>query len=424
MAGTAAATIYVDHRENAKERFSNKRSPVSYFDKVLDANNRKHSAKFAGAGGGIINYVVKEIPVGDYCIVLHGGILAAAIERKEWKDLSASIVDKRIDRQAKELRAAEQKYECKIFILAEGDFTRSDDAARKRKHEMKFSVLHTKLRHELIRGIPFVQSKDCEHSVKIIVNLARDFIQLHARGEIAFPLQKHAGNDDFLLLSAYARKIHELNDKFRGLAAIAGNNEGISTLLSTIDGISDDIDFASSEIPKPETNDTIGSLINDLPEEFAKRRVAGDSDIRLEMWMAIPGVTANSAPAISEMYHISDLFMKTGEKEELSGISKKLYNIRYPSGARVGERADKIIKNFLTKASSRAAGVKVMSAIPQVTEKAASNILNIYSMSELCDKTRVDVNNLESISRSEKTTIGKALAKKILSFIQKDTAVL
>ena len=105
-----------------------KKSPVSYFDKTVDASNRKYGKKPLSAGGGMIDYNIREVPTGDYCIVLcspngGAGILAAAIERKEWNDLASSITDTRATKQASGFKKAKQEYGCKVYFLAEGNFS-------------------------------------------------------------------------------------------------------------------------------------------------------------------------------------------------------------------------------------------------------------------------------------------------------------
>jgi hypothetical protein len=136
------------------------------------------------------------------------------------------------------------------------------------------------------------------------------------------------------------------------------------------------------------------------------------------MWEAIPGITRNSSPLISQEYHLSDLFMATGNAEELDVIQANIREMKFASGARVGKQAEKIIANFRTTAKSRAAGIHVLSAIPQVTENAAKNILDMYTMERICNPEEFTEDNLQGVMRSAKMKIGTALAKKIITFIQ------
>lgn len=413
---SVSATIYIDHRENAMERSgSTKLSPVSYFDKAIDASNRKHANKPLSGGGGTINYVVREVPTGDYCIVLrapgnNNGILAAAIERKEWKDLAASIKDGRASGQSSALKAAKQEYGCKVYFLAEGGFTYKDDTRVGGKHGMPFAALHTKLRHELLRGVPFIQCKDAEHTVDVIVKIARDLVQLYARKEIEFPLQTNGNR----LVNAYVQSICRLNAKFRTLS------EDTDPVIQVIA----DIEARLNEIPvdaEPEDPDAITSLLNDgstaLPKDFAKRRVAGSADIISDIWTAIPGITGNSAPIISETYHVSQFFRAMGDVEELDRLQAEIAEMRFPSGSRIGKQADKIITNFRTPERARNTAIRVLSAIPQVTENTAKNILDLYDIQRICNPDTFNAENLAGIPRSAKTNVGPALAKKILQFL-------
>ena len=402
------ATIYVDHRENALERFSNKKSPVSYLDKVIDASNRKRGSKHASAGGGVINFKLCELSVGDYTVVLPGNILALVIERKEWKDLGASISDGRADRQTKNLREAKIKYGCEAYLLVEGKFSYKDETVIGGEHGKPFGALHSKLRHELIRGIPFIQSKDPESSVEIIVKLARDMIQLRAREEIIFPLQL-PGSEDGKLLRAYIDKIRKLNEEFTELA------DGAANITMAIGDISEQLDFFSLSVDEMPVDEAVNAS-SEMPESFAKRKAAGNADIVANMWTAIPGVTANSAPVLSSVYHISDLFTGVATVEDMR-------EMKFASGIRMGKQADKIASGFSDADKMRATGTRVLSAIPGISEDAAAAILELYDIPRLCDKKRTTVETISNIEQSNGRAIGAARAKKLLLFIQKTTAV-
>jgi len=179
------AEIIVDKRENAFERSnSTKDSPVSFLDSIIDASNRKHANKPAASGGGMLSYSLQQIQVGDYIIMLEKNLVGMVIERKTWKDLGSSIVDGRVDSQVVKMKKMQEQTGCLLYFIIEGPFTYDDETKVGGSHGLKFSQLHSKLRHNAHRGVPFIQTKDANGTIAMITKLARDVIALHTRGDI------------------------------------------------------------------------------------------------------------------------------------------------------------------------------------------------------------------------------------------------
>ncbi len=175
----------MDKRENAFERSnSTKDSPVSFLDSVIDASNRKHSSKPATNGGGILSYSMQQIQVGDYVVMLPGDLVGMVIERKTWKDLGSSIVDGRVDTQVVKMKKMQEQTGCLIYFIIEGPFSYDDETKVGGAHGLKFSQLHSKIRHNMHRGVPYIQTKDANATIVMIAKLARDVITLHARGDL------------------------------------------------------------------------------------------------------------------------------------------------------------------------------------------------------------------------------------------------
>jgi hypothetical protein len=320
-----------------------------------------------------------------------------------------------------------------VYFLAEGGFTYKDDTRVGGKHGMPFAALHTKLRHELLRGVPFIQCKDAEHTADVIVKITRDLIQLYARKEIDFPLQTNGNR----LTNAYVQSVRRLNAKFRALAATGAlgklttdADKTDTELAGIIANVEAQLDGALTEPGEPDEPDALAEILagsdgsdgsdggTALPKGFAKRRVAGSADIISDIWTAIPGITGNSAPIISQTYHVSQFFRATCDKDELDRLQSEIAEMRFPSGSRIGKQAEKIITNFRTPERARNAAIRVLSAIPQVTENTAKNILDLYDIQQICDPKTFNAENLAGIPRSAKTNVGPALAKKILQFLQ------
>jgi len=438
------ATIYVDDREDALERSNGKKkssgkSPIQYLDPVFDSDNRANSKKPLSNGGGVIDYKVTRLTISDYCIVLRcsgssgtsgKGIVVAAVERKRWKDLASTITGSRAETQPRDLRLAKFKYGCYVYYFAEGSFSYTDDyKIGGGGHGQPFKALHSKLRHETIRGIPFIQTKDPEHTVQMLTKLARDFIKMRAHKEINFPLQETPSTRN-ALLDAYTYHIKQLGKQFAELA-MKTNGANSVELVAAIGEINENLNYintppedveggAGDDITSGNDTDLMGTFIEDLdiPELFTKQRQAGVSDIVSAMWEAIPGITRNSAPIISAEYTFLDLF-GCETKEERNEMQEIISEMKFPSGTRIGKQAEKIMVNFCNEKSCDETAVLVLCAIPRVTEPAAKAITKEYSITNICDEN-FKVEWLQDIPVG-KRKLGPALSKKIVDVFHTST---
>ncbi len=330
------ALIIVDKREDALAR-GNKDSPVTFLDAVIDKNNRLHSDKPACNGGGRLEYILRQVSIGDYLIILRdsSGVasrLAAIIERKTWKDLGASIPNGHVDNQVKKMKELQAQTGCLLYFIIEGAVTYDDETKVGGKHGLKFSQLHAKARHMMHRGIPFIQTKDPMHTIIMLTKLARDFIMLSTRDELEFKTMAEFRN------------------------SIVGEGE-------------------------PDDLQTFESYLN-------KTAKTVESDVVMDIWTAIPGVTFNSAPVLIENFHIKDMFKADAIALDL--FKNKIADLTYPSGVKIGKQADKIISNFFDE-NYTATAAKCLSAVKGIGEKAAECIANAINFRDLCnDKVPVD----------------------------------
>lgn len=186
------ATIIADARE--------RHGAIPHFDAYIEENNKEFAYASHKQGGGKLNLLIQNVTVGDYSIVLREGsenILAMVIERKTWKDLAGSIRDRRIHHQHKNLEDIRNRRGCFVLYLIEGPILYKDSLAigakslkkKTTKGGIPFKNLHAKVRHNLLRGIPYVMARDEMHTAKLIVDFARDLIRLYREGEISFPKQ-------------------------------------------------------------------------------------------------------------------------------------------------------------------------------------------------------------------------------------------
>lgn len=451
---SAVATVFVDDRENAmdrangrKRRSGNEKSPMAYLESVFDADNRANSKKTPAQGGGLINYKVTRLTIADYCIALRGEngkpIIVAAVERKKWKDLASTIGGSRAETQPRDLREVKLKYGCFVYYIAEGSFSYADNTKIGGAHGKEFKALHSKLRHEIIRGIPFIQTKNAEHTVQMLTKMARDFIGMRSRKEVFFPLQERPDADDTLsalpalpenlMLAAYAHEIRQLGDRFRKItqAHTGKENADFQTAMLAIEERLEAI--IAENLAEGKSDSTVLSIAADflesdegsdgsfeLPEMFTKQRSAGNSDIISAMWEAIPGITQNSSPIISSEFTFVELF-ECETVEDCNVIQEKMREMKFASGSRIGKQAEKIMKNFHTEAARDDTAIKVLCAIPRLTEPIAKAIISEYNFNELCDTNfnYADLQDIEvSTSNNGRTRkVGPALSKKIIELL-------
>jgi ERCC4-type nuclease len=325
-----------------------------FLEVAIDENNRKYKLK----NEGDISLQIKQITIGDYSILLADQTLALVIERKTWADLSASIKDGRINQQVKNLERIKLEKNCQIMFIIEGNLTYKDDY---QIQHVPFKNLHAKMRHIMLRGIGFMQSKDEVHTAKIIVNLARDILKLRAKKEITFETSYHT--ELFALNEKY--KIIEQNKEQNKEQNISGSNE-------------------EKDLIVPSDN------IYQIPEQLKTRVKLSDLDLQLELWCGIPGITAKSAVILMNNFCINEII--TAPKGSRTLIKNKIAELQYESGMKFGlKKAEKVMmlnyngNDENKKAELNDLCVKVMTKVPGVSKKIAERILEEHSLRDICN---------------------------------------
>src|SRR6185437_4818248 len=299
---------------------------IPYLSAVIAENNKRNTKLNPNIGGGNISFKIKRLTVGDYCILIkdkedsNRTILAMIIERKTWKDLAASIKDERIKRQQKNMMEAKTKKNCHALYIIEGKFSYGDETKVK---NILFKSLHTTIRRNTIRGIPFIQSSNEKHTAKIVVDLARDILKLYRTGEIDFPnteidvektkivekqggaeimeIQKNSTPKVEDLLNDYCREITEINKRYREKLLSSG---AIPNVIDEINRIVQKAKDPNLVISREDSFEEINELDDySVPDTILNRVVHEDSDIILSMWTSLPGISDKSAVQLVEKYH-------------------------------------------------------------------------------------------------------------------------
>ena len=423
------ALILADTREN------NGANP--YLEVVCDENNKKNIKLQEKAGGGIIIFEIKQITVGDYCILLKdkntsNTKLAMVIERKTWKDLAASIKDNRINTQHKKLIDIKNKYNCCLLFIIEGKMTYKDDSDI---GNIPFKNLHAKLRHIMIRGIPFLQSKDQQHTAKMIVDLARDLMKMYNSEELDFKVafdieneKKRGSNENKKEENNNNNKKEENNNNNKKEENNNNNkkeenkkeennnnkkeennnnkkeeNNNNKKEENKEDG-KEELDFEPVKEEKDDFN---------IPIELKTLKKLEDSDIVLKMWSSIPGVSDKSAIIIMQNFHCSDFIC--ANSDELLILKKKLSELKHASGTKFGEVKATNVLGITNNTETR---IKFIAEIDRLSELAAKAILETFSLRDICNGF-VKVEDIANIKNKNNKKLGIKIANKVLKILLK-----
>jgi ERCC4-type nuclease len=122
-----------------------------------------------------IEVEVKRLQIADYCI-MHNEKILFAIERKTWRDLSASIKDGRDSNIDKMLSLREQT-NCKLLFLIEGN-TRYNP--KKKFSRIPYKNLQAKLDHLMIRdNVSIIYSNDEEDTTNRLIEFCTNYLSLN-----------------------------------------------------------------------------------------------------------------------------------------------------------------------------------------------------------------------------------------------------
>ncbi len=145
-----------------------------------------------------------------------------------------------------------------------------------------------------------------------------------------------------------------------------------------------------------------------LTQKFTKSEL----EITYAVWRCVPGITDKTTSLFIDDYHISDLVLGNIPKEDIA-------TMRYPNGAIIGKRADKIYK--ITEATPETFNVycNMLACISGVTKKTAALIITKFGFNELLSK-QINLEDLSALKKTEKSNIGKKISADILRIFTKD----
>jgi ERCC4-type nuclease len=434
------AVIVADARE--------RHGAIPHLDSCIAENNKFYEKLALSQGGGEIRFLEDTVHIGDYSILLEivgKHHTAMVFERKTWKDLASSIKDGRAKSQHRALEGLRQEKGCLVCYLIEGNFGYND---KTQVQHIAFKNLYAKLRHNFLRGIPFIQTRDEKHTAKVIVDFARDILRLYRTGQISFPLRDAAATKEtrtFAVPPAEKRELHNeyinelrtLNAKYASLGLDTELWQEVSKMIAPHQEIilpSSNVEeaIASAEAVAEDGEVDVEKLVNIklargegegiiVPEELKTKKVMPDCDILERMWMALPTVSDKSAPVLMQKYRLSDIIC--ANPTQYTFMQEAIAELKFSSGMKLGDsRAKKIMAiaylgdDPLKKEQVKNLSVKVLAQIPQVTEATARVILEQFSLRDICSG-KVNPDDIASLKKGKNRGIGAKLAERICSLL-------
>lgn len=306
----------------------NDNSPVSHWCVFADDRERAvtthmHALTDPAKGAGADTRLrVERINIGDYVIMYRERILAA-IERKTWKDMAASIKDGR-KRNVEKLLELRKNTGCSLIYLIEGKAFPSD---KRKVSGVQYKSMMAHLDHLMIRdGISCIRTSNAEHTAKRIFSLVENMKTL---GPQFYDAPGH------------------------GAAESASGVSG---------GAGDDGERQHS-----------GGVA-----QLKKKIKRSDDAVLYGVWASIPWITEKTASLlIDEGKTVRQFLLGEVDRKELAAM-------RYPSGAIIGNaRAKKMLK--AADPGSTRIHAAVLRSIPQMGKTTVTRVLDKYSLAELLE---------------------------------------
>jgi ERCC4-type nuclease len=330
---------------------------LPYLDSAVSQNNRICAKLLPSIGGGDIKHKIQQLTLGDYAIMLNNK-LEAIFERKTWKDLAASIKDNRAQSQQK--RLAELKYKhpsCMVCYIIEGPMVYNDQYPI---GNIPFKNLHAKLRHNLIRGFPFIQTRDAQHTAHTLVNFARDFMKISVKNTP----------------SVYMDELYALQSKYM----IQMKDDKIfQNIMTTLEMPIIEMPIVENNVPAPTAY-----------AKITERAIHTNDDILCAMWNTLSGIADKTSIVLMQKYHISTLLALRPER--YISVKRELTSLVLTDGRILGEKkvssilslcyfGTEMIKKTLLHNQSQ----KILSCIPGITLESADAILKQYTLRQICE---------------------------------------
>jgi ERCC4-type nuclease len=326
-----------------------------------------------------IDMLVRRITIGDYAITVNGA-LTVIFERKTWADLAASIKDGRMKSQQAAL-LEQVAAGVKVFYIIEGRDYQDEDAEIA---HMKFKQLHAKLRHNMLRGLPFIQTRDQTKTAALIVKFAEDCHGMNTRGELSRPVATN-------IIATITESGPEKN----------GANLIEAVMMS-------DAVQAAKEAAM-------------VPEALITRKVLDNIDIMVNLWRGVGMSDAVANILVADGLIIPSILRQ--RSKTYTEWQTRIANLVRPSGLLLGETTAKKALVILQGAYDRpelrdpALEGRIYGAFPGISDEKGAEIAKHTPLAAVCrgELSADAIIKLNTIS--SKKLVGPVLASKLVSVL-------
>lgn len=349
---------------------------------ILPELVRAYNESPRGREIGSINYNCLNIQTGDFVISLnvpitfeplaYKQIMVAIIERKTPADLANSIYDERIVGQSLKMNQMSNTTGANIFYVIEGK--KITNSRETNISGITGYALNSKLLHNMIRGNPFIYTKNPDDTAQLIVHLADSYMKLFKNGDIKFEKQ---------ILTPEAYTISKIKELYVSLNEESMLRSKLSDLLEQTKDIAGGVEIPAMPVSS---------------EKMLKVRAKTERrTIMLDMYSKIPGVGDIMRGALQNAVDFIEL-MKNIDAGIINLQSSK------PGGKKLSTKIETGIRAILVDKKLQ---TDILHCIPGVGAKSHEKLIASYSFNEI-------ITGVAYAAETAKDKKSKILGKKIL----------
>lgn len=328
-----------------------------------------------------IEVEVKRIHIGDYAIY-HRETLLFIIERKTWKDLSASIKDGRKSNINNLLQLREET-RCKVILLMEGP---SRFAANKCISRIPYKNLQAHIDHLVIRdNVYVIYASSPEDTAYRLIEFAKNYLSIDtvSKGPVAPASPMPPASPPV---------------EIKGSAVLQESKEGLES---------------QGSIEKETENILQEGILSTSLDLLTRPKNKTDLEIIYNIWRCVPNITDKTTTIFIEHgFHISDLILGRIKNNDISTMT-------YPNGSIVGKRAQKILSIQNTKELKN---IKIyanmLACLKGVTIKTAHMLLNKFEIKKILSN-EIPSGELAEFQKTPSAKLGKCVEANIFKFFIK-----
>lgn len=346
-----------------------------------------------------VGFEIKRVEVGDFAIFM-GDKLVMCCERKTWKDLAASMRDGR-KHNVNKLIELRRITGCKLFYLIEG---KSYMDPKLCISAIPFKNLMAHLDHLAIRDdIHIIHVSNAMEMSYRIAYLAINYLSIK-RGSSSVTGGQANQSDNKDDEQPDNKGNDQPDDQSDNKCDEQPDNQPDNQSDNKNDEQSDSKDPVGT--PQPSIDSVSASDFVEVAKQIAKS-TPSITMIQEQLLRCVPYVGSVLAVLLFEAKITIKTLLTCTDPDALT---ERIANIRYPTGAKVGEKvASKIVTSgrrlMYDSATAKKTQARMLSTFKGISEKAAKHILSSNNFSIFLEPY---TDSLAEIYKTEKTKLGAA----------------